>query len=80
MFNLGLPEIGIIVFIALAFVGSDDIPKVAKTLGKFIGKVRYIKYLFSRQFEDFIGDDEVASKHHEHVKMLRKDDGGEEDK
>ena len=78
MFNLGLPELGIIAVVALLFIAPKDIPKVAKSIGKFANKARYVRYLFSRQFEDFINEDDEespTSQHAQKIKMLRKDDG-----
>lgn len=40
MFNVGLPELILIIIIALVVVGPDRIPEVAKTLGRTIGSIK----------------------------------------
>lgn len=40
MFNIGLPELILIIIIALVVVGPDRIPEVAKTLGRTIGSIK----------------------------------------
>lgn len=40
MFNIGLPELILIIIVALIVVGPDRIPEVAKTLGRTIGTIK----------------------------------------
>ncbi len=40
MFNIGLPELILIIIIAIVVVGPDRIPEVAKMLGKTIGTIK----------------------------------------
>lgn len=40
MFNIGLPELILIIIIALVVVGPDRIPEVAKTLGRTIASLK----------------------------------------
>lgn len=80
MFNLGFSELALIAIAALIFIRPNDLPKTARTLGRFVSKARYLSYLFSQQFEDFINDDEVTSKHRDSVKMLHNDDNTDDKK
>lgn len=40
MFDLGLPELLIILLIILLFFGTNRLPKVAKTLGESVNELR----------------------------------------
>ena len=59
MFNLGLPEITIIALLALFLVAPKDIPKLMHSVGKLFQRLSYIRYAFSKQFEDFMKEAEL---------------------
>lgn len=40
MFNIGLPELILILIVALVFVGPDKLPDVARSLGRLLGQVK----------------------------------------
>ena len=40
MFDLGLPELLIILLIILLFFGANRLPKIAKTLGESVGELK----------------------------------------
>ena len=40
--SIGIGEIIIILLVAFVFVGSDNLPKIAKAVGKFVNKYKTI--------------------------------------
>jgi len=36
VFNLGIPEIGLVLFVALMVFGPDRLPEIARSMGKFM--------------------------------------------
>lgn len=54
MFELGWSEIFVIVALAVLLVGPKELPTVMRTIGHVFRRLHYIKYAFSRQFEDFM--------------------------
>ena len=58
MFNIGMTEILLILLIAFVVVGPQDLPKVARALGRF---VRYVRELI-REIKRETGFDEVADE------------------
>src|SRR5262245_13066655 len=48
MFGIDFPEIALIFFIALIVLGPQKLPKLAATVGKWVGRAR----LMARQFRD----------------------------
>jgi len=40
MFNIGTPELVVIIVIALIFLGPQQLPELAKSLGKFMREVK----------------------------------------
>ena len=58
MFSLGFPELIIIALLALFVLDSKDLPKMMYGLGKFLKRLSYIRYAFSKQFEDFMNEQE----------------------
>lgn len=58
MFSLGFPELIIIALLALFVLDSKDLPKIMYSLGKFFKRLSYIRYAFTKQFEDFMNEQE----------------------
>jgi len=54
MFNIGLPELFVIVVVALLVIGPNDIPKVMHGLGRIVRRLQYVRYAFTQQFDDFL--------------------------
>lgn len=51
MFGLGFSEILVLGVIALIVIGPDDLPKVARTLGRFMNELKRGGETFKREFE-----------------------------
>lgn len=54
MFDLSFPELFFVMIVAILVVGPQDIPKVLYGLGRIVRRVQYMRFSFSRQFEDFM--------------------------
>ena len=65
MFGVGFSELILILVIAYVFVGPEDLPKVARWLGRAVRKIR----LLIRELRQDTGIDEVI----EETKTLRRD-------
>ncbi len=58
MFNIGFAELIVILLVAFVIVGPKDLPKVARTLGRW---VRQAKEMY-RDFKNEMGLDETADE------------------
>lgn len=58
LFNIGMTEILLLLVIAFVVVGPQDLPKIARALGRF---VRYIRQLI-REVKQETGFDEVSAE------------------
>lgn len=54
MLDFGFSELLLIMAIAIFVIGPQEIPKIMVTLGRVTRRLTYIKYAFSRQFEEFL--------------------------
>lgn len=51
MFGLGFSEILVLGVLALVVIGPDDLPKVARTIGRFMNELKRGGETFKREFE-----------------------------
>ena len=68
MFDIGWSELLVIAVVAIVVVGPKDLPRLMRTFGHYMGKVRRMASDFQRQFEDAVRDselDEVRKAMHE---------------
>ncbi|MDC3091116.1 hypothetical protein OA848_01880 [Rickettsiales bacterium] len=63
MFNIGLIELIIIIFVSLIVVKPEDIPKISKYFGLFYRKVNRYIFNFKYDLSNFDLTDE--NEHHE---------------
>ena len=59
MFDIGWSEMAIILLVALIVIGPKDLPKVARTAGRWIGKARAMARDFQRSIEDMAREAEL---------------------
>ncbi len=59
-FGIGMPELLIIGMVALIVVGPKDLPKLLKTIGKYIGKIKNMASEFQTHIDDAIKETGVA--------------------
>jgi len=68
MFDIGWSELLVIAVVAIVVVGPKDLPRLMRTFGHYMGKVRGMAADFQRQFEEAVRDsefDEVRKAMHE---------------
>lgn len=71
MFGLGFWEIVVILLVAVVFIRPQDLPKVARKMGRYYGKFRELSRTISMKMRD-IGD-EFTGLHGDNPK--RRDEG-----
>ncbi|MCB9989580.1 MAG: twin-arginine translocase TatA/TatE family subunit [Rhodospirillales bacterium] len=54
MMNFSLVELLLIVAVAVLVIGPKEIPGLLYGLGRIVRRLQYIRYAFSRQFDDFM--------------------------
>ena len=59
MFDLGWSEMGIVLLIALLVLGPKEMPKLARDLGRWVGKARALAREFQRSLEDMAREAEL---------------------
>ena len=59
MFDIGWSEMAIIFLIALIIIGPKDLPRVARTVGKWTGKARAMARDFQRSIDDMAREAEL---------------------
>jgi len=72
--QFGFAEIVVIALLAIIVVGPKDLPKLMRTLGGFMAKVRAMGQEFKDAFADMDAEDEIAQmrKEIEELKNLGK--------
>ncbi len=58
--QLGFAEILVIAMLALIVVGPKDLPKMMRTAGRFIGKIKAMGQEFKDAFDQIAEDDELV--------------------
>lgn len=58
MFNLGWPEIFLIVAVGVLVIGPSEIPAMMYRLGQVMRRLQYMRFALSQQFENFMQDAE----------------------
>jgi sec-independent protein translocase protein TatB len=61
MFNIGTPELLLILLLAFIVFGPKQLPRLAKGLGKLIGQWRKLTGDFEKTMEDAAGTAEIAA-------------------
>jgi sec-independent protein translocase protein TatB len=59
MFDIGWSELLVIAVIAIVVVGPKDLPRMLRTFGKTVGKMRRMAADFQRQFNDALREAEL---------------------
>jgi sec-independent protein translocase protein TatB len=59
MFDIGWSELLVIAIVAIVVVGPKDLPRLMRTFGHYMGKVRGMALDFQRQFEEAVRDSEL---------------------
>tara|TARA_R110000824_G_scaffold155226_1_gene327573 strand:- start:129755 stop:130126 length:372 start_codon:yes stop_codon:yes gene_type:complete len=59
MFDLGWSELLLVAVLAIVFIGPKDLPRVMRTLGQYVGKMRAMAREFQNSFEDLARESEL---------------------
>src|SRR6478736_1477932 len=59
MFDIGWSELLVIGVVAIIVVGPKELPRLMRTFGHYLGKVRHMAAEFQRQFEEAVRDSEI---------------------
>jgi len=59
VFDIGWPELLLLMVIAVVVVGPKDLPKLMSTIGRYVGQVRRMAAEFQRGFEDLARETEL---------------------
>ena len=73
MFDIGWSEMALILMVALIVIGPKDLPRVARTIGKWTGKARGMAREFQRSIEDMAREAELQDIKAEMDKLSRVD-------
>jgi sec-independent protein translocase protein TatB len=73
MFDIGWSEMALILMVALIVIGPKDLPRVARTIGKWTGKARGMAREFQRSFDDMAREAELQDIKTEMEKLSRVD-------
>ena len=52
-------EVLVIALVALVVIGPKDLPKVLRTVGKWVGKAKALSYEFKRHVDDMVRESEL---------------------
>jgi len=73
MFDIGWSEMAVILMVALIVIGPKDLPRVARTIGKWTGKARAMAREFQRSLDDMAREAELQDIKSEINKLTRTD-------
>jgi sec-independent protein translocase protein TatB len=62
MFSFGFNELLIIIFVAILVIAPNDLPRVMKTLGKFLARTRLFTRDINSHFNNFIDNALLADE------------------
>lgn len=73
MFDIGWPELSIIALVALFVIGPKDLPKVFRTVGRWIAQVRGMAKEFQQSVEEAVRESELDDVKREIEQLGRTD-------
>lgn len=62
MLDFGWPELFLIIGIAVLAIGPDQVPTLLYKLGRFVQRMKYMRFALSQQFENFMNDVEIQNE------------------
>ncbi len=69
--QLGFAEIIILALLAIIVVGPKDLPKLMRTFGQFMAKIRSLGQEFKNAFEEMGAEDEIAQMRKELAELKK---------
>lgn len=68
-------EIFVIALVALVVIGPKDLPKVLRTVGKWVGKAKRVSYEFKRHVDDMVRESELDEVRQQIQSTMNSDPG-----
>lgn len=65
MLDFGLPELLVILVIAVLVIGPKEIPSLMRGLGRLVRRFQYMRYSLMQQFDDFMVQDDLSKMNYE---------------
>lgn len=59
MLDISWAELLVIAIVAVFVFGPQDIPKIMYGLGRVVRRVQYIRFALSKQFDDFLAENDL---------------------
>lgn len=59
MFDIGWPELLLLIIVAVVVVGPKDLPRLMATVGRYVARARAMAAEFQRGFEDLARETEL---------------------
>jgi len=59
MLDFGFPELLVVMALAIVVVGPNEIPKLMVGLGRIVRRFQYVRFAISRQFDEFMQDNDL---------------------
>ena len=72
MIDFSLFELLIIIAVAVLVIGPKDIPHIMVGFGRFIRRLRYMRFAFTQQFEDMMRESGIDPDVEGDIDSLRK--------
>lgn len=69
--QIGFAEMVVLVILAIIVIGPKDLPKVTRSIGQFMAKIRSMGNEFKQAFEDMGAEEEIAEMRRE-IEALKK--------
>ena len=69
--SLGFGEIIVLMLLAIIVVGPKDLPKLMRTIGQVMGRMRAMGQEFKDAFDDMDADDEISAMRREIEELKR---------
>lgn len=69
--QIGFAEMMVLVILAIIVVGPKDLPKLMRSIGQFMAKMRALGNEFKQAFDDMGAEDEIAAMRRE-IEELKK--------
>lgn len=71
MFDIGWSELLLVLVVALVVVGPKDLPRLMRTIGRWVGKARNMADQFKKSFEEMAHETELSELRNE-IEALRR--------
>lgn len=69
--QIGFAEMVVLIILAIIVIGPKDLPKVMRSVGQFMAKIRSMGNEFKQAFEDMGAEEEIAAMRRE-IEELKK--------